>query len=214
MKIRFISSANTELDEAVRYYDHQLPGLGFRFYQEVDAAIERIKIKERKLTKKAIQDSQKKLLQRVKERTVDTVKEIRYTPPNTEKMSEIIIDYAKPLLDAAKNEEEQKRAITIAVTIWNLSLLPEDGQSECIKEIANIIGTSDRGGTFSKNDNEILNYLIKRKKVLFSEINRMVVDYEFVETPDDFHLNIVSTILEDRIQTGDERRSAISEQGR
>jgi hypothetical protein len=30
------------LDEAVRYYDHQLPGLGFRFYQEVDAAIQEV----------------------------------------------------------------------------------------------------------------------------------------------------------------------------
>ena len=43
MKVRFISPANIELDEAVRYYDHQLPGLGFRFFQEVDAAIERIR---------------------------------------------------------------------------------------------------------------------------------------------------------------------------
>ncbi len=43
MNVRFISPANDELDEAVRYYDHQFPGLGFRFYQEVNAAIERIK---------------------------------------------------------------------------------------------------------------------------------------------------------------------------
>ena len=43
MKVRFVSPANIELDEAVRYYDHQLPGLGFSFYQEVDAAIERIR---------------------------------------------------------------------------------------------------------------------------------------------------------------------------
>lgn len=43
MKIRFISPANNELDEAVRYYDHQLPGLGFRFFQEVAAAIERMR---------------------------------------------------------------------------------------------------------------------------------------------------------------------------
>jgi plasmid stabilization system protein ParE len=42
LKVRFISPASIELDEAVRYYDHQLPGLGFRFFQEVDAAIERI----------------------------------------------------------------------------------------------------------------------------------------------------------------------------
>jgi hypothetical protein len=42
LRVRFISPANYELDEAVRYYDHQLPGLGFRFFQEVAAAIERI----------------------------------------------------------------------------------------------------------------------------------------------------------------------------
>lgn len=42
MKVRLISPANGELDEAVKYYDYQLPGLGFRFFQEVDAAIIRI----------------------------------------------------------------------------------------------------------------------------------------------------------------------------
>ncbi len=42
MKVRFIAPANSELDEAVRYYDHQLPGLGYRFFQETAAAIERI----------------------------------------------------------------------------------------------------------------------------------------------------------------------------
>ena len=40
--MRFISPANYDLDEAIRYYDHQLPGLGFRFFQEVSAAIDRV----------------------------------------------------------------------------------------------------------------------------------------------------------------------------
>ncbi len=44
MKIRFISPANIELDEAINYYDHQLPGLGFRLFQEISAAIERIEL--------------------------------------------------------------------------------------------------------------------------------------------------------------------------
>lgn len=44
MKVRLLSPANLELDEAVRYYDHQLPGLGFRFYQEISAAIERVRL--------------------------------------------------------------------------------------------------------------------------------------------------------------------------
>lgn len=42
MKARFVAPADLELDEAVRYYDHQLPGLGYRFFQETAAAVERV----------------------------------------------------------------------------------------------------------------------------------------------------------------------------
>jgi toxin ParE1/3/4 len=43
VNVRFISPANFELDDAIRYYDYQFPGLGYRFFQEISAAIERIK---------------------------------------------------------------------------------------------------------------------------------------------------------------------------
>jgi len=43
MKVRLISPANIELDETVRFYNHQLPGLGFRFFQEIKATVERIR---------------------------------------------------------------------------------------------------------------------------------------------------------------------------
>jgi len=43
LRIRFLSPALTELDETINYYDHQLPGLGFRFFQEVSLSIEHIK---------------------------------------------------------------------------------------------------------------------------------------------------------------------------
>ena len=51
MRVRFIAPANIELDEAIRYYDYQLAGLGFRFFQEVDAAIERIRFMPEAWTK-------------------------------------------------------------------------------------------------------------------------------------------------------------------
>jgi hypothetical protein len=44
LRVRFLSPASIELDEASQYYDHQLSGLGFRFFQEVNAAIGRIKL--------------------------------------------------------------------------------------------------------------------------------------------------------------------------
>ena len=51
MRVRFIAPANIELDEALRYYDYQLTGLGFRVFQEVDAAIERIRFMPEAWTK-------------------------------------------------------------------------------------------------------------------------------------------------------------------
>ena len=51
MKVRLISPANLELDEAIQYYDHQLPGLGFRFFQETSAAVERIRLMPEAWTK-------------------------------------------------------------------------------------------------------------------------------------------------------------------
>jgi hypothetical protein len=42
LNVRLISPADIELDEAVSFYNHQSPGLGLRFFQEVDDAIERI----------------------------------------------------------------------------------------------------------------------------------------------------------------------------
>ncbi|MBL7093019.1 hypothetical protein ISS22_03495 [candidate division KSB1 bacterium] len=42
MKIRYIYPSEFELDEAVEYYEYQLPGLGKKFYYEVERAIERI----------------------------------------------------------------------------------------------------------------------------------------------------------------------------
>jgi hypothetical protein len=73
------------------------------------------KIQERKRLKKAIFDSQEKLLQRVKDQSIDGGKEFLIAPPNMTKMSEIIIEYARPLLNVAKNDEEQKKALSIAI---------------------------------------------------------------------------------------------------
>ena len=51
MKFRLLTPANLELNEAMEYYDHQLPGLGFRFFQETSAAIERIRLMPEAWTK-------------------------------------------------------------------------------------------------------------------------------------------------------------------
>jgi hypothetical protein len=42
MNIRYIYPSELELDEAIEYYNYQLPGLGSEFYNEINRTIERI----------------------------------------------------------------------------------------------------------------------------------------------------------------------------
>lgn len=42
MKIRFLTPAERELDEAFEYYESHLGGLGYKFIAEIDAALTRI----------------------------------------------------------------------------------------------------------------------------------------------------------------------------
>lgn len=44
MKARFYEAAQLELEEAVSWYEHELPGLGSRFREEVRSALTRVKV--------------------------------------------------------------------------------------------------------------------------------------------------------------------------
>lgn len=44
MRIKFLYPADIELDEAFNYYNHQLPGNGYRLIQEISSAHDRIKL--------------------------------------------------------------------------------------------------------------------------------------------------------------------------
>lgn len=156
------------------------------------------KFNEKRRLKRAINESQEKLLQRARERTGNHKIEFEISPPNKEKMSEIIIEYAAPLLDAAQNAEDQKKAISMAIAMWNISLLPEKNQLKSLKEIEGIISSSTVRDAFSDERQGIFIYLINRKKHLFQDINRFIQDYEFIETPEGFHLNIASITLKEK----------------
>ena len=157
-------------------------------------------LRERKRTKNAIQDSQKKLLQKVKEKSLDNGSDIRVASPDTEKMSEIIIHFAKPLLDLAKNDTEEKKAITFAILLWNLSLLPETEKMKYREQILKASGvTPDTAPSLVAASNKIMDELLERKKSLFPDINRSIIDYDLIKTPKGLHLNIVSNILKEEI---------------
>ena len=108
------------------------------------------------------------------------------------KMSEIILDFAQPLLEHAPDDEGYKSALSIAILTWNLTLLPEKEKKKTEKKMINELGQTLSGKKILKN---VIQELTKRKIEPFSHINRMITDYHLDCTGDSYHFNVISTLL-------------------
>lgn len=161
----------------------------------------RKKLREYKRAKKAINDSHERLLQKARQRANDPDLELLQSSPKIEKMSEIIIDFAQPLLNVAENAQSQKQAIITAILGWNLALLPKEAQPDQLNKIKKMLRPSTDSDQLANETVKILNSLMSRKDFLYPEINRMIVDYELIDTPQGFHLNVVSNIVKNGEKT-------------
>ncbi|MES0337515.1 MAG: hypothetical protein SFH39_14320 [Candidatus Magnetobacterium sp. LHC-1] len=105
-----------------------------------------------------------------------------------EKMSEVIIEYAKPLLYEARTIELQKRAFDIAIFCWNVSLLSADERLKTIEMMTKEDKIGRRGAI------EMIIYMISRKLDDYPAINRKIVAYEITETENSgLFLDVAST---------------------
>jgi hypothetical protein len=103
-------------------------------------------------------------------------------------MSEIIIDFAEPLLKHAKSFEEQRKALETSILLWNISMLPKEQQVEYTLKLG-----TDLCGEPSPTNTELyrlLAFMLARRHSSFSGIPRIIQDFEVVEQPGGFHLNV------------------------
>ncbi len=108
-------------------------------------------------------------------------------------MSEVILDFAKPLLDECDDEESEKSAIGLAILIWNASLFPKKDRD---KEIQKIIS-----GTIPANDisdlaamKHYVNMLLERKKKYYPNNKKFIVNYQFSVSRNSRRLDVASTL--------------------
>ena len=111
------------------------------------------------------------------------------------KMSEVLLDFAEPLLDALDDDDEFKGAISFAAICWNLSFLPEKTQRKQLRSIGHQLGGSD---ALSTSEIEYFaRILLERKKAFFADDRRMVADYEVVNEEEGDSLLVASTLVHD-----------------
>jgi hypothetical protein len=105
------------------------------------------------------------------------------------KMSEVLLDFAKPLLDII-GEEEFENVIGFAGLCWNVSFSPENEQ---MREILSIINKLGKPKSFEHLPLEdYAKMLLNRKKEFFANDNRILVDYKIVEDGGKERLLVVS----------------------
>ena len=113
-------------------------------------------------------------------------------PPDDIRMSEIILTLAEPLLQKyGKNFQRAHGILTLAVTVWNLTMLPEPDEEQIVAEITNGLPQE-----FSAEDVAVLlqtiYMLMRRKQELFQDIQRIIVKLDLRETENGFDLTAFS----------------------
>ena len=119
-------------------------------------------------------------------------------PPGVEKMSEVIHEFARPLLEKFVNDSDSGsdmafwNIITLAVLVWNTTLLPKDKQKDSIADI--ITGIPHSTDEELQMLKAMIGLLMIRKQKLFPDNRRLVLDYEIAITDNMRNLLITSSM--------------------
>ena len=123
------------------------------------------------------------------------VQPLRSSPAESEKeMSEVLVDFAEPLLENINDESAGgfDEAIAFAALCWNLALLSSAEQRAHLREALNAMTGShlfERRGI-----EQSIQMLLNRKKTLFADYRRLIVDYENTDAGNGSHvLELVAT---------------------
>lgn len=119
----------------------------------------------------------------------------RVDPP---KLSEVLLDYAAPLMKKANSESGEKSAITLSICYWNASILPSGEAREQIEPLLD--GLADGDLELKKDMLEIFTVMQARKLALYAHDRRFVIDYSLTEDDDGLHLQVASVPMETKKQ--------------
>lgn len=115
------------------------------------------------------------------------------TPEGEAKMSAVILKVAEPLVKKyAETPEQAKAVIMFVIDGWNKSLFPLDKQAVVEKEIlAPLVSKGANAETIAMIV-DIMNTAAKRRRKLFPDLRKIVVDHKVTISGDSFNLNVSS----------------------
>lgn len=106
-------------------------------------------------------------------------------------MSDAITHLIEPFKNDATDYESFKGLVTLARIAWNTSLFPEETKEKVLGEMLDIFKGSieEQVETFN-----LLGELIERKRKIFPNISRTIVEHKVTDRGNNFHIAIASTL--------------------
>ena len=111
------------------------------------------------------------------EYAVEPLRSAEYMP--IRKMSEVLLEFAEPLLNIIDDDRYFRLVIAMAALCWDISLHPQPEQQV---HLNNLIEEMVRSTRLSREVCEnCTRVLLERKRTLFADDRRIVLNYEIVE---------------------------------
>jgi hypothetical protein len=105
-------------------------------------------------------------------------------------ISDAINNIIEPYRDTAPDYQAFKKLVMVACTAWNASILPPDEREKMLTDMGKLMPDPQSREDFV----EIVKDLMKRKKKLYPNVDRMIVEFKVTDRGDDFHIAIASTL--------------------
>jgi hypothetical protein len=135
--------------------------------------------------------SSKKMLKNLER--LGVAQDVLINPPDQEKMSEVLLDFARPLLDLSDEDEHFDKVIALAAASWNVALLPPVKQEASLEGLIDIISSSGTRDDVQMA-RETVRMLLERKKRYFPDNKRFIADYQISNSRSRRNLLVASTL--------------------
>lgn len=117
------------------------------------------------------------------------------TSPCPRKLSEVLVEFAEPLMKDAQTAKHVEADLVMAILAWNISLLPEEDRAAFIKKAITSLPRRQRRWSFELE--QCIQMLLERKQALFPDDKRMVLRHKTSGGPGDVNLVVLhQTVIE------------------
>ena len=124
------------------------------------------------------------------------------TPEGQAKMSAVILQLADPhIKQHGKTAEQAEAILMLTIAGWNKSMFPPDKQSIIEKDLIDIFVPKDESAEAVGVAIDFMDMIADRRKKLFPDLCKIIVDYDVVISGGLLTLNVTSASIPDLEKT-------------